>query len=305
MKSQTSIVKRAWEITWKHKALWLFGFLLAAMGAGGGDGRGGEGVRYTFESGRQLSPAAVVAIVIGVIGLVLVAIVVAAAVRMISQGALIGMVNQIEESGSTGIRSGFRTGWKHMLRLLGIDLLIGIPAAVVVVVTLLLALAPLLLLASRRPAAGTLGVVLMILFMLLWIALLVVGGAVLSVILGLAHRHGVLQGLGVVDSLREGYHMARANLGYVVKLWLLQVAIGLAVGLLAIPVLLVAFAFVAVPAAIVWGVTEASGPAAVVAVVLGIPVALALVVAAGIYQVYESAVWTLAFHELTVGATAA
>lgn len=36
------ILKRAWEILWNYKVLWIFGFLLALTGAGSRGGSGGR-----------------------------------------------------------------------------------------------------------------------------------------------------------------------------------------------------------------------------------------------------------------------
>lgn len=41
------ILKRAWELTWKYKALWVLGFF--AMSGGGSSAPGG-GSRYPFDA---------------------------------------------------------------------------------------------------------------------------------------------------------------------------------------------------------------------------------------------------------------
>jgi hypothetical protein len=44
------VLKRAWEITWKFKGLWLLGILAScsAGGGGGGNGAGSSGSGYQF-----------------------------------------------------------------------------------------------------------------------------------------------------------------------------------------------------------------------------------------------------------------
>ncbi len=44
------VLKRAWEITWKFKGLWVLGILASCSGGGGGGGGGGgsSGTGYQF-----------------------------------------------------------------------------------------------------------------------------------------------------------------------------------------------------------------------------------------------------------------
>ena len=48
------VLKRAWEITWRWKVLWILGFL-ASLGSGGGGGGGGPS--YTTNGGPAGDPS--------------------------------------------------------------------------------------------------------------------------------------------------------------------------------------------------------------------------------------------------------
>ena len=70
------VLKRAWENTWRYRALWVFGVLVAltsfhggGSGGGGGDGSGGDNWGFDFTE-PEISPevgSALIAIAIGLV----------------------------------------------------------------------------------------------------------------------------------------------------------------------------------------------------------------------------------------------
>ena len=56
---QIRVLKRAWEITWRYRALWVFGIILALTTGGGlpprGDG-GNGGAQYQFDGEDFFGP---------------------------------------------------------------------------------------------------------------------------------------------------------------------------------------------------------------------------------------------------------
>jgi len=289
------ILKRAWEITWRHKALWLFGFLLALFGAGGG---GGHGMRFATGPGDRVGPAFVLTIVFVILFLALVWIVVGIILSTLSHGALIGMVHEIEETGNTNVRSGWRIGWSRFLLLFVIDLVIGIPAAIVAFILIALGLSPLLLLFAQRSVLTVLAIALTVLFMLLVIGLLIIMGVVLSLLRKLAYRQCVLERKGVLDSIRDGYLMGRQNLRHVGVVWLLLFGIDLLIGIVAVPLFFTVFAAAATPGILTYLVSEAWAPTLLVSAPLIVLAILLMTLLAGVYQVFRSAVWTLTYLQL-------
>ncbi|MGB9879279.1 MAG: DUF7544 domain-containing protein, partial [Anaerolineae bacterium] len=215
----TQILKRALEITWRHKALWLFGFLLAFF-SGGSGGNIGRGLEYRMRPGDQLPLALSLGIVLFAMALMLVLVVAGIALTNISRGALIGMVREVEETEHTTIHSGWHIGWSRFLPLIGIDLVTGIPMLIVVITSVALGLSPLVLLFFEKHVLTILGILLTVLFMLLVIGLLIIAGAVLGLWRDFAYRQCVLERKGILDSLREGYRIARQNLRHVGLMWL-------------------------------------------------------------------------------------
>jgi hypothetical protein len=205
------IIKRAWNITWRNKVLWIFG-IAAALFTGGmrGGNSGSRGMQYSMGGdqmgrwrdffpgmpmmphgrfGPQLMPripgaelerlVPVIVAVLGVLAVVGLALfLIGLVVRYTSFGALIGMVNETEEDDSTSFKSGLRTGWQRFLHLLAISVLIGIGLVVVTLVFMIvlaiigaLVLAPGILLVASQGNATAPGI------------LLIVGGAMVLALL--------------------------------------------------------------------------------------------------------------------------
>jgi len=292
----TKILKRALEITWRYKALWLFGFLLAFFsGSGGNIGRGFE---YRMRPGDQLPPGLIWGIVLFALVLILVLVIAGIVITSISRGALIGMVHEVEETEHTTVRSGWRIGWARFLPLIGIDLVTAIPLLIIALTLVALGLSPLVLLFFQKRVLTILGILLTVFFMLLVIGLLIVVGAAFGLWRDFAYRQCVLKRKGILDSLRDGYHIVRQNLQRVSLMWLLLFGIDLLVGLIMAPLAFAAFAMVAAPTGMLYVATKSALLAILLALLMAIPVILLLAFLGGIYQVYRSATWTLTYLAL-------
>jgi hypothetical protein len=295
--NHTDILRRAWDITRRHRALWVFGFVLALFSGGGGTG-GGQGAQYTMDGGRYVDPALIVMLVGALLLFIGFMILLSIVLTYTSRGALIGMVREVEETSETSVRSGWRAGWSRFLRLFGIDLVIGIPAFVTTAILVGLALSPLLLLLAEERVLTIIAIALTLLLMLFVIGLLIVMGVGLSVLGQLAHRQCVLDGKGVWDSVRDAYQMGRQNLKDVGVTWLLLLAVDIGVGIVLAPIAVVLFGAAAVTGIFTYIATDAVAPTLVVsipAVLIGVLIMTAL---GAIHQVFRSAVWTLAYREL-------
>jgi len=316
------ILRRAWEITWRYRALWLFG-ILAAIFAGGGGG-GNSGTSYSgggrFPSWAPSAPFDMerfwAAIVIVVLALILLAIVLAIAgvfVRYISETAVIRMVDDYETTGiKRRIRDGFRLGWSRAAwRLFLIDLVIAIPVGLAFVLLFLLSFSPLLLWVTGVKALGVLGTVATVGLILLMIVLAILAAAAISLLKPFFWRMAALQGRGVFDSIGEGYRMVRRHLREAGSMWLILIGIGIAFGLAMIPVVIIIVIVSAVVAALLAlavvllaGLLVSSGAAPWIAgAIVGVPVFFVLLVVPlsfvqGLWLIYKSSVWTLTFREL-------
>ena len=309
------VLKRAWNILWRYRALWVFGFILALTAGGGGSSSGRVANNWGQYSTDRIPPEVVstlIAIGIGLACLTVILIIVAAIARYVAATALIRMVDDYEETGQKrGVRQGFRLGWsRSAFRLFLIDLLIGLPVAVAFILLFLLALAPLLLWTTKSTAAGALGTAIAIGLGLLVILLAIVVAVILSVLKPFFRRVCVLEGLGVTEAIRHGYAMVRQNLRDVGLMWLITVGLRIGWTILMIPVVLlllvISGALGGALALVTGGLTglalEGAAPW-IAAALVGIPIfilvmAVPLSFLGGLFEVFLSSTWTLTYREL-------
>lgn len=319
------VLKRAWEITWRYRVLWVFGIILALT-----TGRGGRGPQLNlngkdFAPGGEFSPleivppevpATLIAIGIGlacVIVILIIALIIASVVaRYVAETALIRMVDDHEETGEQrSVRQGFRMGWSRTaLRLFLIDLLIGLPVALVFILLFALAFSPLLLWTMDSKAAGIIGTVAAIGLFFLVVLLAIVVNAVISLLMRFFRRVCALEEEGVIESIRQGYGVVRQHLKDVGIMWLIMVGLGIAWVIVMIPVAILLVAVGAImggfPALLVGGLASLAFEGAVpwiLAGAVGLPIFILVMTAptlflGGLVEVFKSSVWTLTYREL-------
>ena len=332
------LIKRAFQVTWRHKILWVFGFLAALFG-GQANGRFGNNLSYTFNqtgatnwqdwwqqflqrgdwSGRgmpdwltsrmQTLPGILVAGLVVIIIIAVVVCILGILVRYTSLGALIGSVDEIEQAHAISFKGGFRRGWGRLLRLFGIDLLLGLAGLAGAIVVLLatavgalVAAGPLLLTGTYRGWLTAIAVVWAVIaglvVVLFFIACVVALGGLMTVLREYAFRACVLGLQGVGASIRAAIALLKARFHESLVTWLILAGINLALGILAIPLSLLGVGGVLVPTLAIRGLTE-STPAALAAIVpFALVAVLVALVIGGLYLVFQSSVWTLAYREI-------
>lgn len=318
------ILSRAFEITLKQRALWLFGILFALAGGnrsggsfsvpnGGASGRGTDVTPPTIPDVSASNQETILAIIIAVFCIVVLWSVAMLLLRFVSRGALIGLVNELETTlAAPTVGRGFSIGWERFRSLFGVGLIVNLPIVLVSFVLLLIALAPILasvipLIASNRlreatPVliAGIAGSVLMLCIVgaCLWVVHLLVRPFYEFFV-----RACVIGKHGAMDSLRQGYRIVRANLKQVAVLYILVIAVGFGFSILMLPIaailigiaVAVGFAAYAVTSTVLTGVIAGS--------VIGLFVFLVLLIFAGLYEVFESSVWTQGYLAATATPT--
>ena len=327
------VLKRAWETTWRYRALWIFGIILV-LTAGGSGGNGPQATFGDSGSGNgdfpppsdfsvpDISPwdmGTLTAIGIALACVVVFMIVVAAVARYVAETALIRMVDDHEETGDRcSVREGFRIGWSRTaFRLFLINLLVSLPVALVFILLFALTAAPLLLWTTGSRPAGVIGTVATIGLFCLVLFLAIPVGAVLSLLRNFFWRACTLEELGVIESLSEGFNVVRQHLKDVAIMWLIMVGvkIGWAVAMIAITIVLFPVILLLIvvggllgglPALLVGGLASLFLGEAVpwiLAGLIGLPIFI-LVVAApwaflgGLMEVFKSSTWTLTYREL-------
>ena len=299
------ILSRAWTITWRYRALWLFGFLFAlaggGSGGGGGGNGGGSGTRWTQPAPSNIPWNTVLMIILIAVAVILVLVVALTILRYVAETAMIAGVDEIEGQGiALTVRRGFRLGWSRQAwRLFLTDLVIYLPLVVMALVLLAFAASPLLLLLVKADVVRAIGVVATIGFALLVILFIIAVALVISVVMPYIRRRVVLGKQGVMASIRQGVMLVRASLLDTGLMWLLLAAIGIVLGLVMIPValmvVLVAVLIGGIPAGLAYLISHSW----VVTAVVGVPLFLIVLIPTlafiqGLIEVYQ-------FHVMDAG----
>ena len=258
----------------------------------------------------------------GVILLVVILIwsVVTVFLKYISETATIRAVNDYED---TGIKASFKqlwkTGWsKTSWRLFLINLLLSLPFLVMVILLGLLGLWVYFAATGGGEAFKIFSIITAVGLALLFILFFVLLGIVLGMVSLFAFRYCVLEGTGVIDSIKQGYAMIRRHLKQVFFMWLVMIGIGIAwfvAGLFLILPILIAMLVMILPAILAGGIPGliAAGFAALFQMpspwfwIVGGLVALPLffmvffapgLLVSGWQQIFNSSVWTETYREL-------
>ncbi len=230
-------LQRAWRLTWANKWLWLLGFL-AALGGGVSSSS-----NYNFNSGStttsQITPEMGVALAGGALVLMCVFFIIGILlwlVTLAAKGGLITSVAELDRGQTTSFGRAFRQGWRKVLPLVGMTLLLNAVIIVLLIIlfvgfagTAMAAIAAGQGMDSDALAGilGTAGVVFLCL-----LCLLIPLAIVINLIYPFAYRGMMLRDLGVMDSIRHGWRVLRENLGHILLLGLLFFVVGLVIGLI-------------------------------------------------------------------------
>ncbi len=332
------VLRRAWEILWQYRVLWVFGVIVALAAAGGGwsnfytfdGGRGGQGTPFgpegwtrSWELAEVVPQAAevwaavagaILAIVLGLACLAVIIVVVKTIFLYISETALIRMVDDFEETGEKrGVRQGFRLGWSRTaLRLFVLDLLSKLPGMLILFILAALGFGLFLLMTVLQDAVIMQVIVAVagIGIAFLGVLLLIVVALAVSLVRPLIFRRCAVEGVGVIDSLKEGFAFIRRHITDAVFTWLIMIGLQIGWGLALIPVVLFLL-FVGVVLGgglglLVGGLASLAVKGAVpwiLGTLVGLPIFILLLAAPltflnGLAEVFKSSVWTLAYREL-------
>ncbi len=286
------ILKRAYQITIKHKFLWLFGFLVALTS-------GGINFNLNFSSQGMGDQFPKIAEGIGdfvIINWILILIILVFLfllflafwiLSIFSQSALIGCVNKIDRGESTGMKDGFIIGKTYFWRMLGLSLLIGI----IIFLSVLILGGPVVLLFVYK--LWLRAVVLLLLALLILIPEIVL----FSLILKYAQRYIVIARKGIFESIKLSFVMIKKNLGPTILIALILIGISLLVGIAMLTALLI----IGIPMIFLTGLAFAVAGliGALFPALLGILLLFAISISIRtLLTVFDYTVWTLVFKQL-------
>jgi hypothetical protein len=315
------ILRRAWNITWNYRALWVFGFLLALTTGGGSGGNGanatmrGPGDIFTWREPWPFSwqfSNALITLIISLVCVFLFLGIILTILRYVSETALIRMVDIQEASGEKlSWREGLRLGWsRQAFRIFLVDLVVGFSVLLAVLLLFAIAAAPLLLLLTENNPARIVGVTGAVGLGLFVILVLIVAAIILSLVNPMIYRSVVLEGAGVFDSIRTGVRMLRRRFTDILLIGLLLFGIGLLAALVMFPIVLVllllAAASGAIPGMAAYALVNQfanEGLAVFLGVLIGLPIFLLILLVpaaflSGIVETFKSSTWTLLYRDI-------
>jgi hypothetical protein len=301
------VLTRAWQITWKHKVLWIFG-ILAACGRGGGNfnssgnsggNDGGFGqpnfppeVLRVFEFIEQNLTLIIVASCI----LILLIWAITVFLGTIGRIGLIRGTFQVE-GGTENLIFGqlFSESTPYFWRIFGLSLLVSLPL-VIFIAGVVAAFAVLAFSASGGSDPAGVGFFAMVPVLIGCVCLLIPVMIVIGLIVRQAERAIVMEDMRVFPALSRGWEVFRSNLGPIIVMAIILGIINLVVGfIIAIPILIIVF-----PAVIAFAASEGQSWTPMIfmgiALCLYIPVSLLL---NGIVIAYAESAWTLTYMRVT------
>jgi len=298
------VLTRAWEIVWKHRVLWIFG-ILASCGRGGGGGNGGGsggGNGSGSGTGPDLPPQVLqwfqwieenmVMFFILLCVVVLLIILITIAIGTIGKIGLIRGTAQVDE-GAQSLVFGqlFSEGTPYFGRVFGLSILLILPPFVLAMIVAVLVVSGLA--ASGGDPTTLAGTVpLAICCVCLFIPVMFV----LTMIFSQAERAVVLDDMGLMPALSQGWEVFKKNLGPIILMAIILAVIGFGVGLIvALPIFIIVF-----PAAAAYAIGNAQNTTPLilgaVCFCLYLPILLLL---NGILVAYTESAWTLTYMRLT------
>jgi hypothetical protein len=291
----SAIFKRAWEITWKHKGLWLLGILAnCSSGSSQTSSNVSRIPQYNVSRGefpqidhwlQSVPEGTWIAIGIAVIGGLILLALIFWALAAVGNGGLIAGFHMAETGETVTLASTFQQGFRYFWKLLVIQLILGL-ASLVVILPLIFGGALLSIL--------TLGIGLICFLPL--ICLLIPLGIALSIYTLLTQIALIVEELDLVAAFQRAWDVFRSNLGEVIVMGLILGVGSFVVGLiLAIPFILMVLPFIT---GLIVG-TETSTFAGLSVTLIGILFYLpVLLVASGIMRTFITGSWTLTYRSL-------
>jgi len=239
-----NLFTRAWDTLWKNAFLILLG-VLAVLG--NGNSGGATQSRYVFQNGEMpwqgtesfdFGPSLLHGdfpsfAIGGLFLIVILALVLFGLVfwvlGLISRGGMISAVDDLERGTPASFVTAFQAGWKNGWKLLGIGLVPAIPVLILIVI-----LVSILVFSGMGFEAGmdmdaygmrTFAPVLFVICLFVPIMLIV------SALQTFANRSCMLEDTGVIASYRRGWEVLTENLGPALVLFIIQVVINIALGI--------------------------------------------------------------------------
>jgi hypothetical protein len=310
-----ALISRSFWIAWRNRHLWVLAVLAGGAGSNAPanmsfnlpGGMGGNGQSASQENAERIGRLAGewISQHLWLIGIAAIAILclmfLFAIVSIVCQGGLCAATAEIGLGNRSSFGFAFQSGVRLFWRNLGIaflGLLILLLFLSIIGAAAWAFLAPVIQ-EQRRPGAGA---IVGFAFLALGILFLTIPVAIIwGVITTLAQRAIAVEDAGLLQSFGRAGRLARANLGQLVLVWLIEVGVSILIGLVAtIALILIMLPMAAVGFAIYFGGGSQVGPVLIGFGALAALVAfVAMLVLGGAAGAFHWTYWTLAYLRWT------
>lgn len=288
-----NLLSRAFNISWKHKILWVLGFFAASMGTFGGiHDRLPDGAERWF--GRinpdlsdavvewfEFNPEISIALVILVIGLVLLLALFFFVMSLICIAGLIDGVIRIEGNQGYTLKKLFKSGASYFWRYLALFFIffaIGVTTILILITPVILAVI----------AAGGIGLILLIFIIPIGIAAVFFFGNIYS----LTQREIVANQTPIFTAIGEGYRLLIRHVGPNIIIFIINTFLWIAIVIAGLILVAIFVAPIVILAAL-------SKSFLILALVIGIPLFIVVaVILEGFLGTFFNTLMTLFYLEL-------
>jgi hypothetical protein len=290
------ILKKAWKITWKYKALWVLG-LFAGTGSGGSSGGSsyqtssgdfsGQGADAFVSAERwfvdNLVLLAVVAGLLVVIGIVFFVLSIAA------QAGLVHGANEAAEDRKPSLREAWSVGFGKWGRTFMIGFMLGVPIVIAVVLMFVVIFGAAFGGAAVGDEAGA-GIALggICLLLPLSLVLLIAGVVMIGILYPLALRYGVLDDVTFGKAIKAAWGDMWGKKGAWI-FWLVMLLPGFAFGIVSLLFMLPFF----VPAIFLF--LDEKFLVAFALIIVG---SFVLMLPGAVYGTFVSSAWTIFYRRM-------
>lgn len=300
------VIKRAWQITWKYKFLWVFGYLIA-LAAGGSNYSNSLNSYYSSSdttgaaNGVAGFAEAYLAAIIIVVAVLMISGLVFWILSILSTGGLVGAAAKIERGEATSLKDGFKIGAKNFWRVFGLNLIVGLIIFLMIMAVIVPLIVIIVVISQAGDQGGGMlaGMICLILVGIVAIFVIAIAATVLSLISIYATRYIVLESGRVFASFKNGWRLIRRKLGPTFLMFLLVMLISSLAGLafavpgliIGVPVLVTMFA----------GIAANNFFVVFLSFIGFLFLAVVMSFFNGVLETYRSTVWTLTFMRISGG----
>ncbi len=307
-----ALLARAWQSTWRHRFMWVFG-LFAVTTTGSCSGMPG-GVQYRIDSGEleRVAPGSTGAlepwgrwiadnpgiVLLALLSLLLLALAVLV-ISMICQGAMARATSDAALERPASLDESWQTGLRSFWRYLGLWLLL---IAIAFVVAFVFGFLGVVIAAGVLRGGEGIGVAVAVLGVLIALAAVLLAVPLFiatSIVVAYAQRAIVVEDAGPLDAIRRGISLLRRRPGASIVVWLLSLALGIGIGV----ALLLCAGLLLIPlggiGALLFFTTGLSAATIAYVVLAGLAFIAAAWFLAAIANTFFWHLWTLAYLDLS------